>query len=104
MGACNFITFAEGTDHHKAYAAAVEEAQYEYGHDPYNGTISTCGLARRQPMVVQKRFTKKAIDRAYDIAEKDDYGRKWEARAIDCGLVPHKKGVHMWAFYGWASC
>ena len=104
MGACNFMTFAEGKNASLAFRVAVEEAEFEYGHDYYNGTISTCGLSCKVPVVMQKRFTKKAIDRAYNLAEKDGWGEKWEARAIDCGLVPHKKGVHMWAFYGWAAC
>ena len=42
MGATNFIQEIEGYDSPKeAYLEAVRDAIYCYGHDPYNGTIST---------------------------------------------------------------
>ena len=41
MGAHDFQDEAIGRTMAEAYGAAVESAQYEYGHDAYNGTIST---------------------------------------------------------------
>lgn len=41
MGAHEFQTDEVGTDLSDAYARACEQAEYEYGHDPYNGTIAT---------------------------------------------------------------
>ena len=41
MGACDFTAVGRGSNASKAYQSAVEEAEYEDGHDPYNGTIST---------------------------------------------------------------
>ena len=101
MGACNFIEFKIAKTADEAFAALVHETMYEYGHDPYNGTISTTSLSRRPAKVIRKRFTQRAINDAYKVAEKDDWGEKWESRIIDCGAT---KGGHMWAFYGWASC
>lgn len=101
MGACNFIEFGVGKTADEAFETLVHEAVYEYGHDPYNGTISTTSLSRRPAKVIRKRFTEKARQEAVDVAEADDWGKKWESRAIDCGAT---KGGHMWAFYGWASC
>ena len=101
MGACNFITFGKGKTAREAFDALVQEAELEHGHDPYNGTISTTSLSRKAPKVIRKRFTKKAIQDAYKVAEADDWGEKWESRVIDCGAT---NGCHMWAFYGWASC
>lgn len=101
MGATNFMAFGIGKTVDDAFAALVHEALYEYGHDPYNGTISTTSLSRMAPKVIRKRFTEKAREEAYEIAEADDWGEKWESRAIDCGAT---KGGHMWAFYGWAAC
>lgn len=101
MGATNFITFGIGKTAEDAFAALVHEAMYEYGHDPYNGTISTTSLSRRAPKVIRKRFTEKAVDDAYKVADADGWGEKRESRAIDCGAT---KGGHMWAFYGWAAC
>lgn len=105
MGACNFIEFAQAKTAREAFNHLVFEAEYEHGHDHYNGTISTCTMdIRHEPKVAQKRYTKNAINKAYDIAEKDGWGEKYVARIIDCGLVPYKRGVHTWAFYGWAAC
>jgi hypothetical protein len=101
MGACNFIEFKVAKTHYEAFNELVREATYEHGHSDYNGTISTTTLSYRQPKVIRKRFTEKAREEAYKVAEKDDWGKKWESRTIDCGAT---KGGHMWAFYGWASC
>lgn len=101
MGACNFITFGKGKTAREAFDALVTEAEWEYGHDPYNGTISTTSLSRRPAKVIRKRFTEKARQEAVKVAEKDGWGEKWESRVIDCGAT---KGGHVWAFYGWASC
>lgn len=101
MGACNFIEFGIGKTAAQAFASLVEEAEWEYGHDPYNGTISTTSLSRRPAKVIRKRFTEKARQEAVKVAEADGWGEKWESRVIDCGAT---KGGHMWAFYGWASC
>ena len=101
MGACNFIEFKVGKTARDAFDELVEDSVYEYGHDPYNGTISTTSLSRRAPKVIRKRYTVKAQEEAVKVAEADDWGEKWESRVIDCGAT---KGGHMWAFYGWAAC
>ena len=41
MGASFFQTSYRGKSLREAYTNAVEDAESEYGHDPYNGTIST---------------------------------------------------------------
>lgn len=41
MGAHNFHTIEYGNNPEEAYRNAVDKAVYDYGHDPYNGTIST---------------------------------------------------------------
>lgn len=101
MGATNFMAFGKGKTAREAFDALVAEAEYEHGHDPYNGTISTTSLSRRAPKVSRKRFTEKAVNEAYKVANADGWGEKWESRVIDCGAT---KGGHMWAFYGWAAC
>lgn len=101
MGACNFIEFGWGKTKEEAFNALVREAEWEYGHDPYNGTISTTSLSRKPVKVIRKRYTPKAQQEAVKVAEKDGWGEKWESRVIDCGAT---KGGHMWAFYGFASC
>jgi hypothetical protein len=41
MGASFFRTAYRGKSMSDAYSSAVSDAEEEYGHDPYNGTIST---------------------------------------------------------------
>jgi hypothetical protein len=41
MGATDFITIGSGDSAEVAYREAKRQAQYESGHDSYNGTIST---------------------------------------------------------------
>lgn len=41
MGASFFKTKSRGKSLSDAYSNATEDAEQEYGHDPYNGTIST---------------------------------------------------------------
>lgn len=41
MGACTFIQTAIAKDLETAYRNAVRQAEYDHGHDSYNGTIST---------------------------------------------------------------
>lgn len=101
MGACNFIEFSLGKTADEAFDRLVHEAMYEYGHDQYNGTISTTSLSRKPAKVIRKRYTKKAQQDAVKVAERDGWGEKWESRVIDCGAT---KGGHVWAFYGWAAC
>ncbi|MDT7785579.1 MAG: hypothetical protein QOF58_3998 [Pseudonocardiales bacterium] len=40
MGATTFSTYGEGADVATAFRAAIEDAQYEYGHRSYTGTIA----------------------------------------------------------------
>ncbi|MFJ9521262.1 hypothetical protein ACIRPK_23805 [Kitasatospora sp. NPDC101801] len=40
MGAYDFTTYQTGTDASQAFRDAVEQAQYEYGHGGYTGTIA----------------------------------------------------------------
>jgi hypothetical protein len=41
MGASNFVDVIAGDSVEDAYRKAVAQAYWEYGHDSYNGTIST---------------------------------------------------------------
>lgn len=43
MGACSFYNSGRGRSMKQVYNDLVEEAEREYGHDSYNGTISTTG-------------------------------------------------------------
>lgn len=89
MGATNFVCEIDATTARDGYVALCREAEFEYGHDSYNGTISTChfyGVTH----TTGERYTKTSMKRALAIVEREDYGRKWEARAIDCGVVGYR--------------
>ena len=58
MGATDFTTTATGRNAQEAYRAACEEATYEHGHDPYNGTISTTSGVRELPSSLFKGLRK----------------------------------------------
>jgi len=113
MGSTNFGTIKIGKfkDYREAYNGAVQDALHEYGHDAYNGTISTTDGVRRpngHPKFGTKTFSKwesKQLEKmnkwgtclAVEIKSsklkelKEQYGYK-------C-----KKGVKAYYFFGWAA-
>ena len=101
MGACNFIEFGAGRTAQQAFDSLCADAEWEYGHSPYNGTISTTRLVRGIRKVADE-WSEDARDMAISIADRNGWGEKWESRAIDCGKLDDD--LHMWAFYGWAGC
>jgi len=113
MGACDFSALEVGRfkSPGEAFHSAVEEAEYEDGHDGYNGTISTChgfSIANGNP-----RYGTAAFD-------------KWEDKILssldkrDCVCVEitgavlkrmkerrgykGKKGIKAFYFFGMAAC
>lgn len=101
MGACKFIDFKAAETAEDAFGVLVQEAFYEYGHDPYNGTISTTYLTGR-PVRIADEWSEDVRELAIVEADANDWGEKREARAVDCGECGD--GLHMWAFYGLAAC
>lgn len=70
MGAFEQTEYAIGRykNAEEAYNELVEEAEYEYGHDGYNGTISTSGgffIRKDHPRYNTKKFWK-FVDRTMD--------------------------------------
>lgn len=101
MGACNFIEFKEAKTADAAFVELVQEAFWEHGHDPYNGTISTTWL-KDKPIRIADKWSEDVRELAIAEADANGWGEKRESRAIDCG--EYMDGLHMWAFYGWAAC
>ena len=112
MGACSFMEIGYGKDARTAYDDLVEQNEYEYGHDSYNGTISTtygfrmarCELDCSSNAKWNKTREKKAYDLAY---ERLDNLEKRDCECIDLGVVSnretHHNGWHKFLFYGWAA-
>lgn len=78
MGAHNFADYVEGIDVEQTYRQAVEDAEYEYGHSGYNGTISTTNGVE----VVQA--TPVTLEQAHELANRllDRFEKRGPAGAI----------------------
>ena len=88
MGANTFVEQGNGENPKQVFNALVEEAQFEYGHGGYTGSIAEKGGDGL------KRFASNVdID---DILEGDTLS-KWGPT----GYIEEKKGVY--TFFGWAS-
>lgn len=105
MGATNFEHECDAYDAKAAFRILSVSARREYGEDCYNGTISTCSFGHVTAKTYGKtgKVTKTSLKKAYDLVERDDWGRKWYCDAIDCGVkewhvitlkkVPHTKAT-----------
>lgn len=90
MGATEFANTWTGTDYKQGFRELCDQATFEYGNDPYNGTISTTHLSHRRPHKVADRYTKTADKKAQAYLEKVDYGERWETRVIDLGVCGYE--------------
>ena len=112
MGATNFSTTKVAKTPKEAYKKAVKGAEYEHGHDGYNGTISTTEgyyFFDEHP----RWGTKKFDDWEYDML---DTLEKWgpagcveitgkAAKEIkEVNGLKGKRGLKVWYFFGWAAC
>ena len=115
MGATNFSITKVAKTPKEAYKKAVEGAEYEHGHDGYNGTISTTSeyyFFNEHP-----RWGTKKFNNWEDEIMMSTTGpvQKWEA----CGCVEitgkaakeikevnglkGKRGLKVFYFFGWAA-
>lgn len=88
MGAHSFLTTARADSAAEAFKAAVEQAHYDHGHDPYNGTISTVSTYRMVPEGTED-------PEGWCI----ENAQKWEW----CGCWRHDDDQTLWHFAGWAA-
>lgn len=66
------------------------EAIYQFGREAYNGTISTCSMARRPFYTFKDSYKESNYKKAMKMIEDDDYGEKWIAKYIDLGVVEYR--------------
>lgn len=88
MGACSFIKTAYAGSAREAFDSLVKDAIREYGDNSYNGTISTCSYGGT--VMRFDKYSKSNEDKAYKLIEEDGYGEKWDAKAIDLGIVHYE--------------
>lgn len=94
-----------------AYRLAKEEAQYEFGHDNYNGSISTCNffeLVKDHPRYNTKDFwswvdAKKEKFEKRDCIAVEITGTSFTKMKNEAGLHG-KRGIKAFLFFGLAAC
>lgn len=94
MGAYSFHDVGKGNTAAEAYRAAVDDALFEWGHDAYNGTISTTSGYVKIPL-------EEGEDPdlwAHRVLE-DNRVQKWQ----DCACVEDPDNPVLWHFAGWAA-
>ena len=87
MGAHEFHTSATGETAHAAYRKACEQARFEHGHDPYNGTITTTSGFRM-----------------YQTPEPEPHGPIMKLIRKDLGLTQAEFGKIIGRSGGYISC
>lgn len=95
MGASDFRTRAKGTNARDAFNKAVEEAEYNYGHAGYTGSIA-------EKQTFKEISVPKGMDPetyAEELMDNDDHrvSDKWGP----AGCVKIRDGEYL--FFGWAS-
>ena len=95
MGAESFITTRRGRNRQDAFLEAVKQAQYEYGHRGYTGTIAekTEYVSIQVPEGLEPRFYAKSM---IDNCDSRIYDKWGPAGCIDLGGDEY-------LFFGWAS-
>ncbi len=98
MGAQTFTVRESGESPEDAFSAAVEQAQYMYGHAGYTGTIAEKGSFTLIPE--SEVGDEDPMEFADELINNRDHriNDKWgPAGAI-------KTGENSYLFFGWASC
>lgn len=98
MGAQVFTADARGRNAREAFNEAVADAVHWYGHDAYNGTISTCTGSGQD-------FIEIALNEGESI--EDWQRRMWDDERVEkwgpCGCVQDRSDPELWHFSGWAA-
>ena len=110
---CAIISKNDGIN--VAYHDAVKQAQWDHGHDSYNGTISTTGGVTNKTTkleeLIKEHGQQDGVNRWYE--EAFDNTHKWEdvwgARVPEHTMTPDEQKVHKenntveYIFAGWAA-
>lgn len=94
-GSESFINVAYGDDAEQCFNELVQEAQYEYGHDPHNGTIST----QSGYNVLKMQFNSRNEAECYADMNLDSV-QKYHCEAVKFT----ENGKTGYVFFGWAAC
>lgn len=99
MGACSFFAEGRGKNAKEAFRAAVEEAEYDYGHAGYTGTIAE----KDSYVMIDLPAGIEPEDYADMLIQKQDarIDSKWGPAG--CLLVKEGERENTYLFFGWAS-
>ncbi len=101
MGSVPFTTYSAGATAQNAFRLAKQEAEEEYGHGPYTGTIVEVDAFTVLVKTPMSRTDAEAL--AAKLIREDDprIADKTEA----CGAIPTlpEDGTPGWVFVGWAA-
>lgn len=109
MGASDIYTGGRAVDMSTAFNNLVENAEYESGHDSYNGTISTCdGFKDMSKWFNELLGTKPSTKHLTECKEKFEEKAIEECDKRECyGIeLPSKKSTKnskLYYFVGWAA-
>jgi hypothetical protein len=95
MGASTFGETANGKTAKEAFRKAVEQAQFDYGHAGYTGSIAE----KSEFVMIDVPAGKNAYDHAHDLI--DDGDPRIDDKWGPAGCI--KLDDNTWYFFGWAS-
>lgn len=113
MAACEFSRLQVGRFKRPgdAFYEAQEEAEYECGHDSYNGTISTCDdfyIRNDNPRYGTASFDKWEEKLSSNLCKREcvcvEITGAVLKRIKELRGYKGKKGIKAFYFFGWASC
>lgn len=103
MGAEQFVTRATGASASEAFSRAVEQAQYDYGHAGYTGTIAEKRGFKLVTPNGPGESPKQVVERCLE-DDRHFCQDKWgDAGAVDAGPNPKNPKERIFIFFGWAS-
>jgi hypothetical protein len=100
MGACNFMTSVYAETAQDGYNILCDEAAHEYGHNSYNGTISTTFGFLMDP----RKDTESTDDWSHRITMDPRYEKRDMCACTEATHVEkNDRGFPLWHFAGWAA-
>ena len=100
MGAHTFHDQGFGATAKEAFDDLVTDAAYEFGHNPYSGTIAT-----NDGFEMRELLEGETIDDWTERVFEDDGISKWGPCAcVKDPDVGEENGRWLWHFAGWAAC
>lgn len=101
MGAQSFREYYVSDSAVNAFNSAVKDAQYDYGHSGYSGTIaekSSFNMASTTPLTYSE------ADKLADQLEDTVFSDKWGPAGCIEIKDPKNPDKRTFMFFGWASC